>query len=663
MLDGIFYLIIFIEFFMEKYSNPRRSQYFPSTSFRMHSSHYNDSSYLSSKPHRRDFNEFESSTHPPKYKDRSFHAGLTLRPPKWDLSRLHPIKKSIYSEHPSVTSRDDLSIDKFKADFNICVKGHRILRPILSFLECSFPEDIFKMLSIHFPSPTPIQSQAWPVALSGLDLVGIARTGSGKTLAYLLPGLVHIKEQSNITKYAEPRLLILTPTRELAIQVQLVCSEYGSVLKIRSTCVYGGSSKGNQIRELDRGCDIVVATPGRLLDLLENRKIFLDKVSFCVLDEADRMLDMGFEPQIRKIMEQLRPDRQTLMWSATWPKEVKGLAEDFLSNYIQINVGSIELSANHNIKQNVELCEEYEKNNKLLDLLKRIIKGKSNKTIIFCETKRKVKSIAIWLQRMGFYVDCIHGDKEQYARENVLSAFRQGKISILVATDVASRGLDIHGIEYIINFDFPNIPEDYIHRIGRTARADNSGTAFTYFTPQNYKHSKDLIRILQEANQEVPRGLLSIGDRSSRFNPRKRGRDTDFRPSKFSKVSSSYKNGSNYSQNPSTINENVGYVNPSENLKYPKDNYMFPIQQHYNPPPIPLNIPISRSNMPTFSTKNDSDWNELIPVPTCHISPNSQNVGANIVHTDLSQFSNYPVPNVQLTYQNTSNNPINSHTY
>ena len=497
-----------------------------------HSRHHNSSTgrnasytrYYKDSPHA---SSYSQSYH--RVKDKSLTAGQNLRPPKWDLSRLNPITKSLYKEHPLVAARTDIIIDKYREDLKIIIQGHSILKPIMNFCESNFPSPFLKALNSQFSGPTPIQSQAWPLALSGFDIVGIARTGSGKTISYLLPGLIHIISQTPVSH--QPRFLVLTPTRELAIQVQAVCHEYSALIQLRSTCIYGGSSKGNQIRELERGCDIVVATPGRLLDLLEMRKIFLDAVSFCVLDEADRMLDMGFEPQIRKIMEQLRPDKQTLMWSATWPKDVKTLAQEFLRDYVQIYVGSIELSANHNISQNIDFCEESEKSSKLLELLNKLLRDKRCKTIIFCETKRKVKSITIWLQRMGYYVDCIHGDKEQYSRESVLSAFRQGRIVILVATDVASRGLDIEGIQNIINMDFPNIAEDYIHRIGRTARADNCGFAYTFFTPQNYKHSNELLRILRESNQDIPPRLFEI-TRDFRSFSRKRGRDFEHHPAK-----------------------------------------------------------------------------------------------------------------------------------
>lgn len=212
--------------------------------------------------------------------------------------------------------------------------------------------------------PTPIQSQGWPIAMSGHDMVGIAQTGSGKTLAYTLPATIHINNQPPLNKGEGPIVLILAPTRELAQQIQEVANDFGRSTNIRNTCIFGGAPKGPQARDLQRGIEICIATPGRLIDFLEKGATNLERCTYLVLDEADRMLDMGFEPQIRKILGQVRPDRQTLMWSATWPKEVKKLAADFMKNPIHLNVGSKNLSANNNIVQIIDICQEHEKENK-----------------------------------------------------------------------------------------------------------------------------------------------------------------------------------------------------------------------------------------------------------------------------------------------------------
>lgn len=263
----------------------------------------------------------------------------------------------------------------------------------------------------------------------------------GKTLAYILPALVHISYQEKLKRGEGPIALVLAPTRELAQQIQSVATDFGRRIGIRNTCVFGGAPKRPQQNDLQRGSEIVIATPGRLIDFLQSEITNLKRCSYLVLDEADRMLDMGFEPQIRKIIEQIRPDRQVLMWSATWPKEVKNLAEEFLNDYVQINIGSMNLSANQNILQIVDVCDEHEKDEKLVKLLSEIQTDRESKTIIFGETKKKVDDIKYFLMKHNFRALGIHGDKSQRERDFVLQKFRSDRQGILIATDVASRGL------------------------------------------------------------------------------------------------------------------------------------------------------------------------------------------------------------------------------
>lgn len=306
-------------------------------------------------------------------------------------------------------------------------------------------------------------------------------------------------------------VLVLAPTRELAQQIQEVVQKFRP--RFSSVCVFGGASKGPQIRDITRNRPmIIIATPGRLNDFLESNILSLSNISYLVLDEADRMLDMGFEPQIRKIVAQITlPKRQTLMWSATWPKEVRTLAEDFLQDYIQINVGALQLHANHNITQIVDICGEMEKKDKLLGLLSEIMhKSQENKIIVFAETKKKVDELTRSLSYAGWPVKGIHGDKSQSERDWVLREFRSGRAPILVATDVAARGLDVEDIKYVINYDYPNTSEDYVHRIGRTGRKNKKGTAYTFFTKGDSKQANDLINVLKEANQIVNPKLLEF---------------------------------------------------------------------------------------------------------------------------------------------------------
>jgi superfamily II DNA/RNA helicase len=350
------------------------------------------------------------------------------------------VLKNFYREDPRVIDRPALETANYLRENGITIQGTEVPKPIFSFDECTLPDRLMNgLLKQGYTKPTPIQSQGLPIALSGRDMVGIAQTGSGKTLAYILPAFIHMEGQQLRRGYG-PMCLILAPTRELAQQIQAVVQEFSYN---RSICVFGGASKGPQRRDIERNSpSIVIACPGRLIDFIESGVIHLSNISYLVLDEADRMLDMGFEPQIRKIVAQIPTNRQTLMWSATWPKEVRKLAEDFLRNYIQINIGALSLSANHNITQIIEVCEDNDKSRKLYDLLAEIRANcKENKTIIFAETKRKVDDLTNEMRASGWPSMCIHGDKPQHERDWVLHEFRSGRSPILVATDVAARGL------------------------------------------------------------------------------------------------------------------------------------------------------------------------------------------------------------------------------
>ncbi|KAJ3614973.1 hypothetical protein NHX12_018542 [Muraenolepis orangiensis] len=449
-------------------------------------------------------------------RDRGYGGGPPrdrLRKKHWNLSELPKFQKNFYQEHQDVTHRTVQEVEQFRRTKEVTVKGRECPKPILKFNEATFPSYVIDVINKHnWSDPTPIQSQGWPLAISGKDMVGIAQTGSGKTLAYLLPAIVHIQHQPFLEHGDGPICLVLAPTRELAQQVQQVAAEYCRASRLKSTCIYGGAPKGPQIRDLERGVEICIATPGRLIDFLECGKTNLSRCTYLVLDEADRMLDMGFEPQIRKIVDQIRPDRQTLMWSATWPKEVRQLAEDFLKDYVQINVGALQLSANHNILQIVDVCNDMEKEDKLIRLLEEIMSEKENKTIIFVETKRRCDELTRRMRRDGWPAMGIHGDKSQQERDWVLNEFKYGKAPILVATDVASRGLDVEDVKFVINYDYPNSSEDYIHRIGRTARSQKTGTAYTFFTPNNMKQAGDLIAVLREANQAINPKLLQMAE-------------------------------------------------------------------------------------------------------------------------------------------------------
>ncbi|KAK4993151.1 ATP-dependent RNA helicase dbp2 [Elasticomyces elasticus] len=374
--------------------------------------------------------------------DRMSNLGASLKTQHWDPNTMPKFEKSFYKEDPAVAARTPAQVEAFRRENKMTITGRDVPKPVEGFDEAGFPGYVMNEVKAQgFAKPTAIQSQGWPMALSGRDVVGIAETGSGKTLTYCLPAIVHINAQPLLAPGDGPIVLILAPTRELAVQIQEEVSKFGKSSRIRNTCVYGGVPKGQQIRDLARGVEVCIATPGRLIDMLESGKTNLRRVTYLVLDEADRMLDMGFEPQIRKIISQIRPDRQTCMWSATWPKEVRQLASDYQHDFIQVNIGSMELSANHRITQVIEIVTEFEKRDKMIRHLERIMDDKNNKVLIFTGTKRVADEITRFLRQDGWPALSIHGDKEQNERDWVLNEFKTGKSPIMVATDVASRGI------------------------------------------------------------------------------------------------------------------------------------------------------------------------------------------------------------------------------
>ena len=299
---------------------------------------------------------------------------------------------------------------------------------MLSFSELAVPRPLLnRIYELKYEKPTPIQSLCWPTLLSGTNMVGVAQTGSGKTMGFVIPMIMHILSNQHYLRSFDrdelpgPVGLVLAPTRELALQIQQVANDMGKLVGIKNVAIYGGASKGPQLGDIRRGAEIYIATPGRLIDFVRERDISLTRCTFLVLDEADRMLDMGFEPQIRKIIEQIRPDRLTAMFSATWPKEVRKLAEDFISNAMQINIGAQELRANPNIKQIVEVCQEADKQRRLREILGDIMRLRESKVIIFAETKKRVDAINKFIQSLGYHCLCIHGDKKQNEREWTLN--------------------------------------------------------------------------------------------------------------------------------------------------------------------------------------------------------------------------------------------------
>ena len=393
-----------------------------------------------------------------------------------------------------------------------------------------------------FANPTPVQKNAFPVILNGRDLMACAQTGSGKTAAFLIPTLARIFDsfpegrspsaQNLRRRKALPIALILEPTRELAGQIHQEVCKFTYRSPCRSVVIYGGADIRNQIHELETSsCEILVATPGRLTDLLERGKIGLEECKFLILDEADRMLDMGFEPQIRTIVERSNlpgnDSRQTLMFSATFPKEIQRLAQDFLNDYVFLSVGRIGSTTDF-ITQKVRLVEDCDKKDTLVELLDSHPPGL---TLVFVETKKTCDYIENFLCDLGYPAIGIHGDRSQYEREAALNSFRTEKTPILVATDVAARGLDIDNVLHVINYDLPNDINDYVHRIGRTGRAGNTGIATALINDKNINILRELLTLLEETKQEIPPWLQSMAKQSS-YARKKSQNSRDFRSRK-----------------------------------------------------------------------------------------------------------------------------------
>lgn len=366
-----------------------------------------------------------------------------------------------------------------------------------------------------YSNPTEIQQKSIPHLLSNKDLLGIAQTGTGKTAAFSLPLLHNLYENKKKLKSKCVRALILTPTRELASQIIDNIREYSKDLGLRYTSIFGGVSIHNQVKNIQKGLDIVVATPGRLLDLSKQKKIFFDQIEIFVLDEADRMLDMGFLPDVKRIVEQLPKERQTALFSATMPKDISALAGSMLTNPVSVEIRPEESSVKK-ISQKVYRVAKSDKASLLSLLLK---KEEIETCVVFSKTKHGADKIVKFLEGQDFKAAAIHGDKSQRERERILRDFRKGTRKILVATDIAARGIDIPGITHVINYDMPQDPESYVHRIGRTGRAGRDGFAVSFCDNAEVgmlRSIEKLMKINIDVEEDSPYHIASSGSSARR---------------------------------------------------------------------------------------------------------------------------------------------------
>jgi ATP-dependent RNA helicase RhlE len=368
---------------------------------------------------------------------------------------------------------------------------------LTTFAELGLAPELLRAVEDQgYTEPTPIQAQAIPLVMAGRDVMGGAQTGTGKTASFTLPILHRLAPHasSSTSPARHPiRALILAPTRELAVQVEESVKTYSKHLPLRSTCIYGGVNMDAQIQELRRGVEIVVATPGRLLDHVQQRTINLQMVEVFILDEADRMLDMGFIPDIRRILTLLPSRKQSLLFSATFSDEIKKLADSFLKDPVLVQVARRNQTAESVTHVVHPVARERKR-----ELLVHLIKSRDMKQVlVFCGTRLGTNRLAYQLNREGVHAAAIHGDKTQGEREQALSEFKAGKVGILVATDVAARGLDIEQLPFVVNFELPNTPEDYVHRIGRTGRAGATGEAVSLVSPEEHEKLAEIEKVIK----------------------------------------------------------------------------------------------------------------------------------------------------------------------
>lgn len=441
--------------------------------------------------------------------------------PVVDHSRVdyEPFRKAFYHPPAEVEEMTEEDAERLRMELDaINVRGKECPKPLTKWSYCGLPGSCLDVIKkLDYKSPTAIQAQAIPAIMSGRDIIGVAKTGSGKTMAFLLPMFRHIKDQRKVAALEGPIGLIMTPTRELAAQIFRESKPFLKALGLRAVCVYGGAPISEQIAEMKRTAEIVVATPGRMIDMLtanSGRVTNLKRVTYLVLDEADRMFDMGFEPQVMKIVNNVRPDRQTVLFSATFPKQMESLARKVLKNQpLEITVGGRSVVAEE-IEQIVEVRKESSKFNRLLEILgMTYMNDEDCRTLIFVERQESADDLLKELMKKGYPTMSLHGGKDQVDRDSTISDFKAGVVPIVTATSVAARGLDVKQLKLVINYDVPNHMEDYVHRAGRTGRAGNKGTCITFITPEQDRHARDIIAALKASKRPIPSELEALAEK------------------------------------------------------------------------------------------------------------------------------------------------------
>ncbi|XP_061155746.1 probable ATP-dependent RNA helicase DDX46 isoform X2 [Syngnathus typhle] len=435
-----------------------------------------------------------------------------LEPVDHGKIQYEPYRKNFYVEVPDLARMSNEDVIAYRLELEgITVKGKGCPKPIKTWVQCGVSMKILNALKKQgYEKPTPIQAQAIPAVMSGRDLIGIAKTGSGKTVAFLLPMFRHIVDQRPLEESEGPIAVIMTPTRELALQITKECKKFTKSLGLRVVCVYGGTGISEQIAELKRGAEIIVCTPGRMIDMLganSGRVTNLRRATYVVLDEADRMFDMGFEPQVMRIVDNVRPDRQTVMFSATFPRAMEALARRILSRPLEILVGGRSVVCS-DVEQHVLVIEEDQKFLKLLEILGHY--QEKGSVIIFVDKQEHADALLKDLMKASYPCMSLHGGIDQYDRDSVINDFKNGACRLMVATSVAARGLDVKQLILVVNYNCPNHYEDYVHRAGRTGRAGNKGFAYTFITGDQVRYAGDIIKALELSGSPVPADLEQL---------------------------------------------------------------------------------------------------------------------------------------------------------
>ncbi|KAL1466581.1 hypothetical protein MTO96_042629 [Rhipicephalus appendiculatus] len=423
---------------------------------------------------------------------RNSKVGWFLRKPAWKNIQLQSFEKNLYEEHPVTASRSMAEVDSYRKANGVSVRGHDVPKPILAMEESNFPDFVVEGIKTRggHSSPTCIEAHCWPIALSGRNFLAIAETGSHKALAYVLPAVIHVTRQPPLRQRDGPIAVVVTPTPELAKQIHNVASHFAE--------------------RAGKGCHICVATPRRLLEFLEDGRLNLHRCTYLVLDEVDRMVTMGFKPEVLKVAELCRPDRQTIIWITCWQKDLNPLVDDLLDDYVEFKFDTAQMDAENRVEMTVDICQEEEKEEKLAVLLDDVLRDKTSRAVVFADTKRTADEIAWKLRPRGWTAVGLHGKKTKEERHWLLSTFRNGTAPVLVTTDMAAQDLVLENVTLVVNYDCPDCSEAYARRLRHVARSGEIGLVHTFITPGQQRHARILITILVHAVQPVKLELYDV---------------------------------------------------------------------------------------------------------------------------------------------------------